>query len=60
MKSGIRDQVEGKARQAKGTVKREVGKRTGNPELKARGRIEQAVGKYQQKTGQIKRDITRE
>jgi uncharacterized protein YjbJ (UPF0337 family) len=60
MKSGMRDQVEGTAKTAKGAVKQEVGKRTGDPGLKARGKIDEATGKFQQKTGQIKRDITRE
>jgi uncharacterized protein YjbJ (UPF0337 family) len=60
MKSGIRDQVEGKARETKGAVKQAIGKQAGDPAMKASGQIDEAAGKFQKKTGQIKRDITRE
>lgn len=60
MKSGLRDKVEGKAKQAKGAVKQKIGRKTGDPGMKARGKVDEATGKFQQKTGQIKRDITRE
>ena len=60
MKSGMRDQVEGKAKEIKGAAKQELGKATGDPAKKAEGKIDSAAGKVQQKVGQIKRDATRD
>lgn len=60
MKSGLRDQVEGTAKVAKGVVKQKVGEIAGDPKMKAQGAVDEAAGRFQQKTGQIKRDITRE
>lgn len=60
MKSGLRDQVEGTAKVAKGVVKQKVGEVAGDPKMKAQGAVDEATGRFQQKTGQIKRDITRE
>jgi uncharacterized protein YjbJ (UPF0337 family) len=60
MKSGMRDQVEGTLKVAKGAAKQQWGKVTGDPGKKAEGAMERAAGKFQQKTGQIKRDVTRE
>lgn len=60
MKSGLRDQVEGSAKEAKGTAKQKVGKLTGDPKTSAEGRVDEAKGKFQKKTGEIKRDVTRE
>ena len=60
MKSGVRDQVEGKAKEAKGAAKEKYGKHAGDPQKKFEGAVDQAEGRFQQKTGQIKRDVTRE
>lgn len=60
MKSGLRDQVEGTAKEAKGVAKQEIAKVTGNPQQAAEGKIEEVKGKFQQKTGEIKRDVVRE
>ncbi|MES2692111.1 MAG: CsbD family protein [Verrucomicrobiota bacterium] len=60
MKSGIRDQVEGTAKVVKGATKEKVGEITGDPQKKIEGAVDRAEGRLQQKTGQIKRDITRE
>lgn len=60
MKSGMRDQVEGKAKEIKGAAKQELGKMGGDPAKKAEGKIDSAAGKAQQKVGQIKRDATRD
>ena len=59
MKSGIRDQVEGKAKQAKGAAKQAYGRAAGDPKAKMSGTIDRAKGKMQEKTGRIKRDVTR-
>ena len=60
MKSGIRDQVEGTVKAAKGAARQKIGKATGNPEQAARGTIDRAKGNLQKKTGQIKRDVMRD
>ena len=60
MKSGLRDQVEGAAKMAKGKAKKKIGRATGDPETAARGSVDEAKGRLQKKTGQIKRDVTRD
>ena len=60
MKSGLRDQAEGAAKQAKGNTKQKMAKITGDPEKAAEGYVDETRGKFQKKTGQIKRDVMRE
>ena len=60
MKSGLRDQIEGAAKQAKGVAKQKIGKETGDPQRAAEGKVDEAKGKFQRKTGQIKRDVMRD
>ena len=60
MKSGVRDQVEGKAKQIKGTAKQKIARATGNPQQAMEGSIDEARGRLQKKTGEIKRDVMRE
>lgn len=59
MKSGLRDQVEGSVKQAKGIAKQKVGRMTGDPQTTAEGVVDESKGKLQKKTGEIKRDVTR-
>ncbi|MBE0596894.1 MAG: CsbD family protein [Desulfuromonadales bacterium] len=54
MKSGIRDQAEGRLHAMKGKVKEVAGRLTDNPRLMADGRAETIAGKLQTKIGQIK------
>jgi uncharacterized protein YjbJ (UPF0337 family) len=51
------DEVKGKARQVKGSVKENLGKAIGNPDLQDRGNEERFSGKVQEKTGKVKRKI---
>ena len=60
MKSGIRDQVEGSVKDAKGAVKQEWGKKTGNPAKVVEGTLDRMKGQAQKKTGEIKRDAVRD
>lgn len=60
MKSGLRDQVEGAAKEAKGVAKQKIAKVTGDPQKKAEGVVDEAKGKFQQKTGELKRDVMRD
>lgn len=54
MKSGKRDRAEGKAHQARGSIKESVGNLVGNPDLKAEGKLEHAEGELQEKVGALK------
>lgn len=60
MKSGIRDKMEGSAKEAKGAAKQAWAKAAGDPQKHVEGSKDRASGKFQQKTGEIKRDIMRE
>ena len=60
MKSGLRDQIEGKAKETNGVAKQKIARATGDPEKAAEGAVDEARGKLQKKTGQIKRDVMRE
>jgi uncharacterized protein YjbJ (UPF0337 family) len=54
-----RDQVKGRATQAKGKVKEAAGKAMGNERLKSEGQIEKAGGKGQALVGDTKRKISK-
>ena len=60
MKSGIRDQVEGTAKETKGKGKQTWARATGDPAKHVEGAKDRLAGKIQKKTGQIKRDTMRE
>ena len=55
MKSSTKDKIQGGINQAKGKVKEETGKATGNPNLRDRGTAEKAGGKVQSKVGDVKK-----
>jgi uncharacterized protein YjbJ (UPF0337 family) len=52
-----KNQVEGRLKEAQGTVKEVAGKVVGNKNLEYRGKIDKAVGKVQAGLGDIKEDI---
>jgi len=54
MKSGTRDEAEGKWHQAKGKIKEIAGKAAGNRNLEAEGKAENVDGKVQEKIAEIK------
>ena len=54
MKSGTRDEAEGKWHQVKGKVKEIAGKAVGKSDLEAEGKAENVDGKVQEKIGEIK------
>ena len=60
MKSGLRDQVEGSVKETKGIAKQKLGKATGDPQQAKEGIVDEAKGKFQKKTGEIKRDVMRD
>jgi len=55
MKSGTKDQAEGKFHELKGKAKEVAGKLSDNPKLEAEGTDEKIAGKVQGKIGQVKR-----
>jgi len=57
MKSGTRDQAEGKWHQVKGKVKEVAGKLDDNPDLEVEGKNEIKTGEVQEKIGGIKKVV---
>jgi uncharacterized protein YjbJ (UPF0337 family) len=55
-----KDQVKGRIREAKGTVKETAGKVTGKESLEQKGKLQKAAGKAQAGYGDIKNHIRKE
>ena len=55
MKASIRNQAKGKFHEVKGQIKEKAGKLGKDRELEAKGLIETAAGKVQQKLGQVEK-----
>ena len=55
MKSSTKDRVKGRLNEAKGKVKEEAGRATGDPDMQDRGTAEKIGGKVQRKVGEIKK-----
>lgn len=53
MKSSTNNRAKGKVREIKGSVEKQAGKLTKNPELEAEGEGEKTAGKVQQVVGRI-------
>lgn len=51
-----KDQVDGRAKEAKGTIKEVAGQIVGNEKLEAEGAAQKVVGKAQAKFGDAKQD----
>lgn len=52
-----KDEVKGKFKQVKGTVREKTGRAVGNPDLEEQGAAEHASGKAQQKLGKVRRKV---
>lgn len=52
-----KDQIKGKAKQIKGTLKNETGKLTGNKPLEREGARENLAGDIQQRYGDVKQSV---
>src|SRR5690606_8467594 len=52
-----KDEIKGKAEQAKGVVKEKVGEWTNDPELEAEGVVDQATGTVRENVGAAKRKV---
>jgi uncharacterized protein YjbJ (UPF0337 family) len=57
MNTSTKDNLKGSFHEVKGTIKEEVGKLTGDHDLKAEGKIEKKTGKVQQKIGHAKEAV---
>jgi uncharacterized protein YjbJ (UPF0337 family) len=57
MKSGMRDEAEGKWHKMKGKIKAIAGKVSGNPKMETEGANEEIAGKVQKKIGEIKKVV---
>jgi uncharacterized protein YjbJ (UPF0337 family) len=57
MKTSTKDNLTGNFHEVKGTIKEEVGKVTGNRNLKAEGKAEKKAGKVQQRIGHAKEAV---
>jgi uncharacterized protein YjbJ (UPF0337 family) len=53
-----KDELKGKAKQAKGTVKEKAGELTDSPDLQAEGAVDRAGGKVQEGFGAAKRKVS--
>lgn len=52
-----KDQIKGRATEAKGKVKEVAGKLVGNERLEAEGKVDKIAGKVQARFGDIKKDV---
>jgi uncharacterized protein YjbJ (UPF0337 family) len=52
-----KDQVKGRAEQAKGNVKEQAGKAVGNPNLRDEGKVDKVTGKAQATYGDTKEKV---
>jgi uncharacterized protein YjbJ (UPF0337 family) len=57
MKSGTRDEAEGKWHKVKGKIKEIAGKLNDDPKMETEGANEKIAGKVQEKIGQVKKVV---
>jgi uncharacterized protein YjbJ (UPF0337 family) len=55
MKSSIKDQIKGKAREVFGHAKKHAGEAMDRPDIEDKGREEQVQGTVQRKVGEVKK-----
>ena len=53
MKTGIQNEIAGKAHELKGKIKEKAGELTNNPDLEGEGISERVAGNVQKKLGQV-------
>ena len=54
-----KEEIKGKAEQAKGYVKEKVGQATNDPDLEAEGTADRAAGKVREGVGEVKDKVKR-
>lgn len=52
-----KDQVKGRVKEVKGTIKAAAGKLVGNEKLEVKGNTERILGKAQARFGDVKKDV---
>lgn len=52
-----KDELKGKVKKAKGYVKQQVGKATGDPDLEAEGAGQRGAGAFQENIGKARRKV---
>jgi uncharacterized protein YjbJ (UPF0337 family) len=52
-----KDQVKGRVKEAKGTIKEVAGRLVGNETLEAKGKVQRTLGWAQAKFGDVKQDV---
>lgn len=52
-----KDQVKGRVKEVKGTIKEAAGKLVGNEKLQQKGKTEKVLGDAQAKFGDVKKDV---
>jgi uncharacterized protein YjbJ (UPF0337 family) len=52
-----KDQVDGRIKEAKGTINEAAGKLVGNEKLQLKGKVQKVLGEAQSKYGDIKEDV---
>lgn len=52
-----KDQVKGRVKEVKGTIKEAAGKLVGNEKLQQKGKTEKVLGEAQAKFGDVKKDV---
>jgi uncharacterized protein YjbJ (UPF0337 family) len=57
MEQSTKDKIQGGMHEAKGKIKEEVGKLTGNKDLQARGTVEKVGGKVEKKVGHVEKEL---
>jgi uncharacterized protein YjbJ (UPF0337 family) len=57
MKSSTKDKIQGSFHEAKGKVKEEIGKATGDPNMRDKGSVEKVAGKIQRKVGDVEKVV---
>jgi uncharacterized protein YjbJ (UPF0337 family) len=58
-KEGMKNSLEGKAKEAKGKIKDAVGGLSGDDEMQAEGKVDQVTGKVQDAVGKAERNTAR-
>ena len=57
MKRSTKNQIKGRGRELKGSIKEKTGRATNNRGLQAEGMMERMGGKVQKKAGDIEKDL---
>jgi len=52
-----KDQVEGRIKELKGTIKEVAGQVVGNEKLEEKGKVQKTLGRAQAKFGDVKQDV---